>query len=222
MLSGARITDEARQQRSGCWRRAPDRPWPNVKTRQTIRCSTTPTPGCAHAELAKEIRRHDRLYYDRDAPELSDAAYDELRRELERLEAASPELITPDSPTQSVGAAPSSGFRKVRHAAPMLSLGNAMDDEEVRDFFDRVRRFLKLPEAEEIAVIAEPKIDGLSCSLRYEQRKLVLARHARRRGGGRGHHRQRRQNRRYSAETARGAPDCSKCAARFICAATIS
>ncbi len=128
-----------------------------------------------HEELAAEIRRHDKLYYAKDAPEISDADYDALRQELETLEAAYPDLITPDSPTQTVGAAPAAAFKKVRHAMPMLSLGNAFEPEDVTDFIARVRRFLGLSETEEIAVVAEPKIDGLSCSLRYEKGNLVLA-----------------------------------------------
>ena len=128
-----------------------------------------------HARLVKEIRRHDAAYYTHDAPEISDAEYDTLRKELEELEAAHPNLITPDSPTQTVGAAPSSGFKKVRHAVPMLSLSNVFSEEEVEGFLDKIRRFLGLPENEPIEIVAEPKIDGLSCSLRYEHGKLVQA-----------------------------------------------
>lgn len=128
-----------------------------------------------HKKLAAEIKKHDRLYYQKDAPEISDAAYDKMRRELAEIEAEYPALITPDSPTQTVGAAPAGGFKKIRHSVPMLSLSNAMSDEEVHDFIDRVRRFLNLPESEKIEFVAEPKIDGLSCSLRYEKGKLVMA-----------------------------------------------
>lgn len=128
-----------------------------------------------HAELAKEIRAHDRAYYQEDTPRVPDAEYDRLRAELEALEAAHPELVTKDSPTQTVGVAPSSGFKKVRHAVPMLSLANVFTEEDVQDFLIRIRRFLGLPEDEKIELVAEPKIDGLSCSLRYENRKLVLA-----------------------------------------------
>ncbi len=128
-----------------------------------------------HAELTTQVSHHDRLYYQQDAPEISDAEYDRLRLELEAIEVEYPELITKDSPTQNVGAAPVSGFKKVRHAVPMLSLSNAFTEEDVTDFFDRIRRFLGLPETEIIEVVAEPKIDGLSCSIRYEKRKLVLA-----------------------------------------------
>jgi hypothetical protein len=128
----------------------------------------------AHERLAAQVRRHNDLYYNRQ-PEIDDAAYDALWRELETLEAAYPELITPDSPTQTVGAAPSSGFKKVKHEVPMLSLSNVFSEEELADFFARIRRFLGLAEEEKIGIVAEPKIDGLSCSLRYEKRKLKVA-----------------------------------------------
>ncbi len=128
-----------------------------------------------HAALVAEIRRHDEAYYTHDAPIVSDAEYDELRKELEELEAAHPDLITPDSPTQTIGAAPSSGFKKVRHAVPMLSLSNAFTPEDIEDFIGKIRRFLGLPDDAQIELVAEPKIDGLSCSLRYEQGKLVQA-----------------------------------------------
>ena len=128
-----------------------------------------------HSELAKEIRHHDQLYYQDDAPELSDAEYDKLRQELEKLEKQFPELVTADSPTQKVGAAPSKGFKKVRHAAPMLSLSNVFSEEDVSDFLTRIRKFLSLSETESVEILAEPKIDGLSCSLRYENRQLVMA-----------------------------------------------
>lgn len=127
-----------------------------------------------HAELAKLIRHHDALYYQQDAPEISDADYDSLRLELEALEKAYPALATPDSPTRRVGAEAAGGFKKVRHAVPMLSLTNAFEDQDVLDFIERVRNFLNLKDAA-IAVVAEPKIDGLSCSLRYEGGRLVLA-----------------------------------------------
>ncbi|WP_346324455.1 NAD-dependent DNA ligase LigA [Emcibacter sp. SYSU 3D8] len=131
--------------------------------------------GAEHARLAAEIRRNDELYYTRDAPVLSDADYDALRKRLLSIEAAYPELATPDSPSQKVGAAPSAGFSKIRHALPMLSLNNAFDDQDVQDFIDRVRRFLGLSADAAVDILAEPKIDGLSCSVRYEKGKLVLA-----------------------------------------------
>lgn len=128
-----------------------------------------------HAQLVKEIRKHDALYYSEDNPEISDADYDALRKELEQLEADNPELVTPESPTQTIGAAPAKGFKKVKHAIPMLSLSNVFSEEEAQDFLDRIRRFLGLTNDEEIELVAEPKIDGLSCSLIYKDRKLAQA-----------------------------------------------
>jgi DNA ligase (NAD+) len=125
--------------------------------------------------LAREIARHNRLYHDRDAPEISDAEYDALVRENADLEARFPHLIREDSPSAVVGAAPTSPLAKVPHARPMLSLENAFSADEVREFVGRVRRFLSLSEDEPVALTAEPKIDGLSCSLRYEEGSLVLA-----------------------------------------------
>lgn len=129
------------------------------------------------AKLAAEIARHDRLYYQDDAPELDDAGYDALRRRNAELEALFPDLKRDDSPTERVGAAPSSGFRKVTHARPMLSLDNAFDEADVRDFFRSIRSFLKrefeTDPALPLQVVGEPKIDGLSLGLRYEGGKLV-------------------------------------------------
>ena len=126
------------------------------------------------ARLAKEIADHDRRYYQDDAPTVTDAEYDALRRRNNEIEAAFPELIRADSPSQRVGAKPAERFEKVRHSRPMLSLDNAFTDEDVRDFFARAKRFLGLPEDEPLVLIAEPKIDGLSASLRYEDGELVL------------------------------------------------
>jgi DNA ligase (NAD+) len=126
-----------------------------------------------HARLAGEITAHDRRYYQDDAPTVSDAEYDALRRRYTALEARFPQLRKADSLTQRVGAAPSARFAKVRHAVPMLSLDNAFADEDVVDFVARIRRFLRLADDEKIAFSAEPKIDGLSMSLRYEDGELI-------------------------------------------------
>jgi len=128
-----------------------------------------------HARLGEEIAEHDKRYYTDDAPVISDADYDALRRRYETLEAEFPELVTPESLTQKVGTAPSEKFAKVQHKVPMLSLGNVFSDEEVVDFVARVRRFLGLAADVPLAITAEPKIDGLSCSLRYENGALVQA-----------------------------------------------
>ena len=127
-----------------------------------------------HAKLADEIRAHDVRYYQNDAPSITDAEYDRLRLRLEALEKELPELATPDSPTQKVGAAPAAGFKKVRHSKPMLSLDNAFTEEDVHEFDARVREFLKLGGDVSVSYICEHKIDGLSFSARYEHGKLVL------------------------------------------------
>src|SRR3954449_5290879 len=125
--------------------------------------------------LALEIERHNAAYYQEDAPKISDAEYDELRKRLNAIEARFPELVSSGSPSQKVGAAPSGRFKKVRHAVPMLSLDNGFAEQDVLDFVGRIRRFLKLGEDERIDFSAEPKIDGLSMSLRYERGELVTA-----------------------------------------------
>lgn len=125
--------------------------------------------------LAKLLAEHDKRYYQHDAPTVSDAEYDALRQRNNAIEARFPELIRKDSPSRKVGVAPTGKFKKVRHALPMLSLDNAFSDEDVTDFADRIRRFLKLSDDEKLIFTAEPKIDGLSMSLRYEGGKLVTA-----------------------------------------------
>ena len=127
------------------------------------------------ARLAREIGEHDRRYYAEDAPTVSDAEYDALRQRNAAIEARFPELVREDSPSRKVGTAPSGTFGKVVHAVPMLSLDNVFSDEDVRDFVASVRRFLAFPADREIVFTAEPKIDGLSMSLRYENRRLVTA-----------------------------------------------
>ncbi len=123
--------------------------------------------------LAAEIGAHDKRYYQEDAPTVSDAIYDALRRRNEEIEARFPELVREDSPSRRVGAQPSQKFAKVRHSVAMLSLGNAFSDAEVAEFVERVRRFLGLAKDERVTFTAEPKIDGLSCTLCYEGGRLA-------------------------------------------------
>lgn len=127
------------------------------------------------ALLREQIARHDALYHQNDAPEISDAAYDALKRRLEDIEKIIPETIDMFSPTQTVGAKPSGAFGKIRHSMPMLSLGNTFSAEDVTDFVDRVRKFLSLGADATLEILAEPKIDGLSCSLRYENGTFTRA-----------------------------------------------
>src|SRR5688500_18133672 len=126
-------------------------------------------------KLAKEIGKHDKLYYQEDAPLISDAAYDALRQRVEAIEKRFPELATAESPTAKVGAVALEKFGKVKHRLPMLSLSNAFAEEEIREFIARVRRFLRLAADAPVDFTAEPKIDGLSISLRYDNGVLVEA-----------------------------------------------
>ncbi|MGQ5701804.1 NAD-dependent DNA ligase LigA [Sandaracinobacteroides sp. A072] len=125
--------------------------------------------------LARLIAEYSRLYYQEDAPAISDAEFDDLVAENAALEARFPHLVRPDSPSRAVGAAPAAGFAKIRHARPMLSLDNGFTEEDAHEFEARVRRFLGLEAGDAIMFTAEAKIDGLSLSLRYEGRRLVSA-----------------------------------------------
>jgi DNA ligase (NAD+) len=144
-------------------------------TKTAVETLTQAQAKAEHKRLEAEIKKHDEAYYQKDAPSVSDAAYDALRRRYDAIEERFPDLRTPESLSRKVGAAPSRGFAKIRHAVPMLSLGNAFSPEEVEEFVARVRRFLNLKEDEPLAFTAEPKIDGLSMSLRYEDGTLVRA-----------------------------------------------
>src|SRR6478672_7066505 len=149
---------------------------PKVKTDKTpVDLLTARQAKAEHARLTAEIAGHDKRYYQQDRPSVSDAEYDALRARYNAIEARFPDLRTLESLSLKVGAAPSGRFRKVRHALPMLSLDNAFAEKDVVDFVGRIRRFLKLSDDEPIAFSAEPKIDGLSMSLRYENGELVTA-----------------------------------------------
>jgi len=128
-------------------------------------------------ELAGLIAHHDRLYHEQDQPEITDAEYDALRQRNEAIEARFPELVLPESPSRKLGAAPAAGFKKVRHSVPMLSLGNAFSREDIADWLESIRNFLRELKAPEVAIEidCEPKIDGVSCALRYEHGTLAGA-----------------------------------------------
>ena len=158
-----------------CFEKNSSKDQPNVTLGAKPNSNRKQSAGDEIAHLRAEIARHDDLYHGQDAPTISDAEYDALRRRLVDLEAQNPDLAAVDSPSTKVGAAPADGFGKIRHAVPMLSLGNAFEDGDVSDFTDRVRRFLNIAVSEPLAFTAEPKIDGLSISLRYEQGRFVQA-----------------------------------------------
>ena len=133
---------------------------PRVDTSKTpVEFLTEKQAKAEHARLAAEISGHDARYYQHDAPSVSDAEYDALRRRYEAIEERFPDLRTLESLSLKVGAAPTGKFAKVRHTVPMLSLANAFSEEDVTDFVDRIRRFLKIPEDEILAITAEPRID---------------------------------------------------------------
>jgi DNA ligase (NAD+) len=146
-----------------------------TKTPPAIDTLTKAQAKVEHMRLTLELERHDKAYYQDDAPKVSDAEYDALRQRFNAIEKRFPEFVTSDSPSQKVGAAPSGRFKKVRHAVPMLSLDNAFAEQDVLDFVGRIQRFLKLGDDDSIDFSAEPKIDGLSMSLRYEGGELVTA-----------------------------------------------
>ncbi len=135
----------------------------------------TPLEAAAEWEaLARKIEAHDKSYHQEDDPEITDIEYDALRRRFDAIEAAFPELVKDGGPSEKVGAPPAAGFKKVPHKVPMLSLGNAFSDADVGEFIAKVRRFLGLDDDETVEIICEPKIDGLSVSLRYEKGEFVL------------------------------------------------
>ncbi|HEY3847167.1 MAG TPA: NAD-dependent DNA ligase LigA, partial [Acetobacteraceae bacterium] len=150
-------------------------------TETAIEDLTEPDAASELAHLAREIAHHDRLYHQQDAPEISDAEYDALRRRNAAIEARFPHLIRADSPSSRIGGAPESGFAKLRHRVPMLSLDNAMNAEDFAEFCARARRFLGLPADAKLEFVAEPKIDGLSINLTYEHGNFM---HGATRGDG--------------------------------------
>ncbi|MEM7422605.1 MAG: NAD-dependent DNA ligase LigA, partial [Pseudomonadota bacterium] len=127
------------------------------------------------AQLSVQLRAANTAYHTNDTPDISDAEYDRMKARLLALERAYPALVRPDSPSQTVGGAPAEGFSKIRHRVAMLSLSNAFDDADVAEFAQRIRRFLTMADDEVLAFTAEPKIDGVSLALRYEDGLLVEA-----------------------------------------------
>lgn len=167
--------------------------------------------------LREEIRYHNRQYYVLDDPKIPDAEYDRLLRQLQQLEVAHPELVTPDSPTQRVGAEPLGSFAEVEHQVPMLSLDNVFTDTELEDFDRRLRERLALGE---VVYAAEPKVDGLAISLLYQDGRLV--RGATRGDGRRGEDVTLGVRTIHSVplpSAARDIPASWRCAAKYICRA---
>ena len=149
------------------------KPFPD--TRRDIDTLTALEAHALHDELAEHIAYHNQRYHGEDEPEITDGEFDQLTRMLAAIEAAFPETVSAQSPSQLVGASPSSGFGKITHNLPMLSLSNAFSDEDVHEFIARIKRFLSLDESDDLSLTAEPKIDGLSVSLRYENGQLKTA-----------------------------------------------
>ena len=191
-------------------RSAKIRPWtpvrPSKSSRRRRRWRSSPPSRGA-------IAAANRAYHQADAPEISDAEYDALKRRNAAIEARFPELKRADSPSEQVGAAPSEAFAKVRHARPLYSLENAFDEAEVPEFVDRVRRFLNLAADAPLAFTAEPKIDGLSLSLRYEARPPRHRRHPRRRRDRRERDAERPHHRRHPRARSPAPPTSSRSAA---------
>jgi DNA ligase (NAD+) len=148
---------------------------PKKKTEPSVEALTAKQAAVEHARLTTELKTHSEAYYDRDAPKISDAEYDALKARYKQIEERFPELVSLFSESYQVGANPTRGFKKIRHALPMLSLENAFAENDVVDFVSGIRKFLKLDNDEKISFSAEPKIDGLSMSLRYENGELVVA-----------------------------------------------
>ena len=146
-----------------------------MSTEPSLKEMTIDQAAAEIARLSAAVSAANEAYHQADAPEISDADYDAMKRRLVALEAAFPELAAADSPSQQVGAAPAAGFAKVRHRVPMLSLANAFDDEDVINFSAQIHDFLRLSDESGLTFTAEPKIDGLSLSLRYEKGELVSA-----------------------------------------------
>ncbi len=128
-----------------------------------------------YTTLSLAIDKHNKKYHEEDTPEITDAQYDALYQELLKIEADYPDLVNESSPSQKIGSTPSKKFKKIKHNVPMLSLGNVFNEEELQSFLSRVYRFLNLDENTKLEIVAEPKIDGLSCSIRYENGDLVYA-----------------------------------------------
>ena len=171
MLSGAQVTVEARAAAARLLKAG----WKRGDCVKDVKKLTAEQAADELQRLAVEIAEHDARYHGDDAPTISDADYDALRKRNTAIENQFPDLVRTDSPNLAVGSAVQSKFEKITHPVPMLSLDNAFSDEDVAEFVERLRRFLKWPADQSLALTAEPKIDGLSLALRYERGELVSA-----------------------------------------------